>query len=150
MEDPVVPLERSLYGHPSVGLSRERQFEKVLLEHGWEKVPNWECLFVNREKGLFLSVHVDDIKLAGKKQNIDPKEKVLMKHKGAYKKFLSRRGNQKSFTRQFLGIWQVLRGSILESLYVDTTQIGNKCDCRKSIAQSERRDICGAVAVWSW
>ena len=26
------------------------QFEKVLLEHGWEKVPNWECLFSNREK----------------------------------------------------------------------------------------------------
>ena len=23
-------------------------------QHGWEKVPNWECLFVKREKGLFL------------------------------------------------------------------------------------------------
>ena len=34
----------------------------------WEKVSNWECLFVHREKGLFLSVYVDDIKLAGKKQ----------------------------------------------------------------------------------
>ena len=33
-------------------------------------VPNVECLFVNRENGLFLSVHVDDIdvKLDGKKQ----------------------------------------------------------------------------------
>ena len=30
-------------------------------------------------KGLFLSVYVDDIKLAGKKQNIDPMWKVLMK-----------------------------------------------------------------------
>ena len=79
MEDPVVPLERNLYGHPLAGLLWERQFENVLLEHGWEKVPNWECLFVNREKGLFLSVHVDDIKLAGKKQNIDPMWKVLMK-----------------------------------------------------------------------
>ena len=28
MEDPVVPLERNLYGHPLAGLSRERQFEK--------------------------------------------------------------------------------------------------------------------------
>ena len=42
-----------------------------------EKVSNWECLFVHREKGLFLSVYVDDIKLAGKKQNIDPMWKVL-------------------------------------------------------------------------
>ena len=31
MEDPVVPLERNLYGHPLAGLLWERQFEKVLL-----------------------------------------------------------------------------------------------------------------------
>ena len=42
----------------------ERQFEKILLKHGWEKIPNWECLFVHREKGLFLSVYVDDVKFA--------------------------------------------------------------------------------------
>ena len=79
MEDPVVPLERNLCGHPLAGLLWERQFEKILLKHGWEKVPNWECLFVHREKVLFLSVYVDDIKLAGKKQNIDPMWKVLDK-----------------------------------------------------------------------
>ena len=47
------------------------------LKHGWEKVSNWECLFVHREKSFFLSVYVDDIKLAGKKQHIDPMWKVL-------------------------------------------------------------------------
>ena len=57
----------------------ERQFEKIFLKHGWEKVSNCECLFVHREKGLFLSVHVDDIKLAGKKQIINPMRKVLNK-----------------------------------------------------------------------
>ena len=62
MEDPVVVLERNLYGHPLAGLLWERQFEKVLFKYGWEKVPNWECL---------LSVYVDDIKLAGMKQNIN-------------------------------------------------------------------------------
>ena len=46
------------------------------MKHGWEKIPNWECLFVHREKGLFLSVSVDDIKLAGKKDNINPMWKV--------------------------------------------------------------------------
>ena len=51
MEDRVVPLERNLYGHLLVGLLWERQFEKILLKHGWEKIPNWECLFVHREKG---------------------------------------------------------------------------------------------------
>ena len=46
MEDPVVPLERNLYGNPLTGLLRERQFEKVPSEH--------RCLFVHREKGPFL------------------------------------------------------------------------------------------------
>ena len=79
MEDPVVPLERNLYGHPLAGLLWERQFEKVLLKYVWEKLPNWECLVVNRERGLFLSVYVDDIKLAGKTENIEPTWKILMK-----------------------------------------------------------------------
>ena len=79
MEDPVVPLERNLCGHPLAGLLWERQFGKILLKQGWEKVSNCECLFVHREKGLFLSVYVDDIKLARKKQNIDPMWKVLNK-----------------------------------------------------------------------
>ena len=34
---------------------------------------------MHREKGLFLSVYVDDIKLAGKKQNLDPMWKLLNK-----------------------------------------------------------------------
>ena len=32
MEDPVVPLERNLYGHPLAGLLWERQFEKIPIE----------------------------------------------------------------------------------------------------------------------
>ena len=34
IQDPAVPLERNLYGHPLTGLFRERQFEKILLQHG--------------------------------------------------------------------------------------------------------------------
>ena len=75
----VVPLERNLYGHPLAGLLCERQCGKIILKYGWEKVSNWECLFVHRQKGLFLSVYVDDIKLAGKKQNTNPMWKLLNK-----------------------------------------------------------------------
>ena len=53
IEDPVVPLERNLYGLPLAGFLRERQFGEVLLEFGWEKETNWECLFVHRKQGLF-------------------------------------------------------------------------------------------------
>ena len=52
MEDPVVPLERNLYGHPLAGLLWRRQFEKMLLQHGWEKDSYWECLFLQREKRI--------------------------------------------------------------------------------------------------
>ena len=79
MEDPVVPLERNSNGHLLAGLLWERQFEKILLKYGWERVSNWECFFVHCEKRLFLSVYVDDQKLAVKKQNIDPMWKVLNK-----------------------------------------------------------------------
>ena len=44
------------------------------------KVPKWECLFGRRKHGLFLSVYVDDIKMAGKKQNMAPMWKKWMKN----------------------------------------------------------------------
>ena len=59
-------LTMSHPSHPLAGLLWERQFEKIPLKHGWGKIPNWECLFVHREKGLFLSVFVDDIKIVWK------------------------------------------------------------------------------------
>ena len=55
---PVVLLERIFFGHPLEGLLWERQFEEVLLELEWEKVPNWECLFLQRKQGLFSTVYV--------------------------------------------------------------------------------------------
>ena len=79
MEDPVVPLERNLYGHPLAGRLWESQFEKIPLTYGWEKVLNCECLFVQRARGLFLSVYVDDIKMDGKTENLEPTWKILMK-----------------------------------------------------------------------
>ena len=42
-----------------------------------EKVPTWECLFVHRKQGLFLSVYVDDINMPGKKQNMAPMWKKI-------------------------------------------------------------------------
>ena len=48
IEDTVVLLERQLYGHLLAGLLWERQFE-VPLGLGWEKVPNWECFFIENK-----------------------------------------------------------------------------------------------------
>ena len=77
-EDPAVLLAGNVYGHPLAGLL-VKDISKKFTENGWEKIPNWECLFVHRKQGLFLSVYVDAIKIDGKKQNMAPVWKKLMK-----------------------------------------------------------------------
>ena len=78
IEDPVVLLDRNLYGLPlAAGLLWKRKFEGALLELGWDKIPNWECMFVHRKEGLFPSVYVDDIKMVGKKQSMVPMWKKI-------------------------------------------------------------------------
>ena len=52
-KDPVIHLERNLYGHPLAGLLWERQFEDALLELGWEKIRIGNaCSFIGN-KGYF-------------------------------------------------------------------------------------------------
>ena len=41
-------------------------------KHGWGKVPTWRMLISNPRKRRCLAVYVDDLKLAGKKHNVDP------------------------------------------------------------------------------
>ena len=38
IDDPVLPVERNLCGHPLAGLLWERNVENVLFEEGWESV----------------------------------------------------------------------------------------------------------------
>ena len=66
-----------------------------------------------REKGLFLSVYVDDIKLAEKKQNLDPMWKVLTKK----------------------SIWEN-QTSFLDYVYLGCTQ--RKCEISKDIVDNYR------------
>ena len=77
MEDPVA--EKNLYGHLSAALFGKNNLRKSYWNMPGRKFQIGNVSFVHREKGLFLSVYVDDIKLAGKKQNIDPMLKLLNK-----------------------------------------------------------------------
>ena len=52
--DPVVPLEGHFCGHLLASLLCERNFEEVLFESGWERVPTWECLNVHKKMGTVL------------------------------------------------------------------------------------------------
>ena len=53
--------------------------KNMLLKLEWEKVPNGECRLVHRKHGLFLSLYVNDINMAGTKQHIAPMRKQLLK-----------------------------------------------------------------------
>ena len=81
---------------------------------------------------------------------IRAKQKLLRKHKGACKSSWIQIGNRKSFTLTIpWNFRQSLWRSFLESLYVDTTQIGNKWCCWESSTESERRHLCSVVAIRS-
>ena len=71
-KDPVVILSLNLYGHPLAGLYWEVHCHKHIKALGFEPVTGWECLLAHKEHQLFLSVYVDDSKMAGKAQNIAP------------------------------------------------------------------------------
>ena len=63
---PVVPLERNLYGHPLVGLLWRDTLRRFCWDLYVKKYRIANAYFVHRKQGLFLSVYVDDIKMAGR------------------------------------------------------------------------------------
>ena len=75
--DPVVLLERNVYGHPLGGLLWDRFLEENLMATGWEKIPGWECLYVHRRYKVWLSAYVDDFKMAGQATSIPKAWKEL-------------------------------------------------------------------------
>ena len=63
IQDPVVPLATNLHGDPLARLLWEGQKRKDPGSKWMEaKVPGWECFFVHREIGRFLSASADHIK----------------------------------------------------------------------------------------
>ena len=54
IEDPVVKLRLNLYGHPLAGLFWERFCDRMVRSEGFERVPGWECLYVNKSKKVIL------------------------------------------------------------------------------------------------
>ena len=75
----MVRLERNLYGHPLAGLLWEKMCHRAIQKEGFEKIPGWECLFVHRKQQLFLSVYVDDFRMAGKRQKLPTMLEILRK-----------------------------------------------------------------------
>ena len=77
IKDPVCKLKRNLYGHPIAGLIWEKHCQKAIFSCGFKRIPGWECLFVHFQKKLFLSVYVDDFRMAGLSSEIQSMWKLL-------------------------------------------------------------------------
>ena len=72
IEDPVVPLERNMYRHLLAVYSGKGNSGEFYWNTVWKKFQIGNIVCVNREKGTYMSVYVNEMKLAGKKQIIDP------------------------------------------------------------------------------
>ena len=74
------PLGLALYGHPLSGFFWEQHCHTALSKVGFEALEGWECVFVHKKLGLFLSVYVDDFKLAGRAKNLQAGWNLIRKH----------------------------------------------------------------------
>ena len=64
-KDPVVPLVKALYGHPDAGGMWERHAHERITRLGYQPIDQWNSCYFDPQRQLFLSVYVDDFKLAG-------------------------------------------------------------------------------------
>ena len=82
-DEPVVRVKRNIYGHKLAALLWQKYVEWIITTKcGFEKLVDWECLYVHRKKKLFLSIYVDDLKMAGCQANIAPMWEELKKYLG--------------------------------------------------------------------
>ena len=63
-KDPVVLLDKALYGHPESGAIWDQHLKRILKEDGWESIPNHPGVHFNEKWQSTLVVYVDDLLLA--------------------------------------------------------------------------------------
>ena len=65
MKDPVLKLNRALYGHPRAGSDWDAYFALQLNNAGWHQVPNEKSLWKSPDSACMLAIYVDDLLLGG-------------------------------------------------------------------------------------
>ena len=72
INEPVVPPERNLHGYIRWQDCQVEQVWKKYFRNTSGQIPTWESTYVHRPSQLFLSVFVDDKKMAGKTEHVGP------------------------------------------------------------------------------
>ena len=68
---PVVRLVKALYGHPDSGTMREQHCDRNVEELNFVPVgEEWPSMYFHKELQLLLVIDIDDLKMAGPKQNL--------------------------------------------------------------------------------
>jgi hypothetical protein len=70
MDKPVVRLHKALYGHPDSGTYWEKHCDSHCREIGFVPIENWPSCYYMKRLDLFLTIYVDDFKLAGPEGNL--------------------------------------------------------------------------------
>ena len=74
---PVVILKYALYGHPDSGTFWEKHCDERLRKGGFRPLSGWPSCYFHDDLKLFLTVYVDDFKLAALKEHVSPLWKDL-------------------------------------------------------------------------
>ena len=77
MHDPVVPLKLALYGHPESGVYWEQKAHEELTKRGFQEVEDWKSCYWDPKLKVFLVLYVDDFKLAGPAESMEPAWKKI-------------------------------------------------------------------------
>ena len=70
MRDPVCPLVLALYGHPDAGGYWERHCAAHLRSVTFRDIPDWRSCFWHPLHKVYLTVYVDDFKMAGPQRSV--------------------------------------------------------------------------------
>ena len=81
MRNPVVRLEKALYGHKHSGVFWQKFCTKQVTEAGFEPLgESWPCAYFHPVTKMLLIVYVDDMKLAGPSQHMKATWEALGKN----------------------------------------------------------------------
>ena len=81
MKNPVVRLEKALYGHKHSGVFCQHFCNKQVTEAGFEPLgESWPCAYFHPVTKMLLIVYVDDMKLAGPTEHMAATWKALGKN----------------------------------------------------------------------
>jgi len=75
--DPLVKLQKALYGHPESGALWDKHLGRILTDLGWTRIENHPGMWIHPASGAVMTVYVDDLMMAAPKEHEDSLWKAM-------------------------------------------------------------------------